>query len=165
MDRDMLESDPFSVIEGMLIAAYSIGALQGIFYIRSEYPLAIVRVENALELCRKKGLLGKDILGSAFSCEIEVRQGAGAFVCGEETALIASIEGKRGWPRIRPPYPSQRGLWGKPTVINNVETLANVPAIIDHGADWFEIHAYLTPEKVPELIEIYRNRITSDAEK
>lgn len=137
MDRDMLESDPFSVIEGMLIAAYSIGASQGIFYIRSEYPLAIARVENALELCRKKGLLGKDILGSAFSCEIEVRQGAGAFVCGEETALIASIEGKRGWPRIRPPYPSQRGLWEKPTVINNVETLANVPAIIDYGADWF----------------------------
>jgi NADH:ubiquinone oxidoreductase subunit F (NADH-binding) len=137
MDRDMLESDPFSIIEGMLIVAYSIGAKQGFFYIRSEYPLAVRRVENALELCRKKGIVGKAILDSNFSCDIEIRLGAGAFVCGEETALIASIEGKRGWPRIRPPYPAQAGLWGKPTVINNVETFANVPAIIDYGADWF----------------------------
>ncbi|HEX2957086.1 MAG TPA: NADH-ubiquinone oxidoreductase-F iron-sulfur binding region domain-containing protein [Chitinispirillaceae bacterium] len=137
MDRDMLESDPFSVIEGMLIVAYAIGASQGYFYIRSEYPLAIRRVEKALNLCYEKGFTGKDILGSGFSCDIEIRAGAGAFVCGEETALIASIEGNRGWPRIRPPYPSQEGLWGKPTVINNVETLANVPAIIDYGADWF----------------------------
>jgi NADH:ubiquinone oxidoreductase subunit F (NADH-binding) len=137
MDRDMLESDPFSVIEGMLIVAFSIGANQGFFYIRSEYPLAVNRVEKALALCRENGLLGKAILGSDFSCEIEIRQGAGAFVCGEETALIASIEGKRGWPKIRPPYPSQAGLWGKPTVINNVETLANVPVIIDYGANWF----------------------------
>jgi NADH:ubiquinone oxidoreductase subunit F (NADH-binding)/(2Fe-2S) ferredoxin len=137
MDRDMLESDPLSVIEGMLIAAYSIGASQGFFYIRSEYPLAISRVENALSLCRVKGLLGKGILESNFTCEIEVREGAGAFVCGEETALIASIEGKRGWPRIRPPYPSKSGLWGSPTVINNVETLANVPVIIEYGSEWF----------------------------
>lgn len=137
MDRDMLESDPFSIIEGMLIVAYSIGARQGFFYIRSEYPLAVKRVEKALEQCREKGLLGKAILDSNFSCDIEIRLGAGAFVCGEETALIASIEGKRGWPRIRPPYPAQVGLWGKPTVINNVETFANVPAIIDYGADWF----------------------------
>ena len=137
MDRDMLESDPFSIIEGMLIVAYSISAKQGFFYIRSEYPLAVKRVEKALEQCRQKGLLGKAILDSNFSCDIEIRLGAGAFVCGEETALIASIEGKRGWPRIRPPYPAQVGLWGKPTVINNVETFANVPAIIDYGAEWF----------------------------
>lgn len=137
MDRDMLESDPFSIIEGMLIVAYSIGAAQGFFYIRSEYPLAVNRVEKALALCREKGFLGKSILDSNFSCDIEIRQGAGAFVCGEETALIASIEGKRGWPKIRPPYPSQAGLWGKPTVINNVETLASVPAIINYGAQWF----------------------------
>lgn len=137
MDRDMLESDPFSVIEGMLIVAYSIGASQGYFYIRSEYPLAIRRLEKALELCQQYKLLGKAILGSDFSCSIEVRLGAGAFVCGEETALIASIEGRRGWPKIRPPYPAQAGLWGQPTVINNVETFANVPAIIDYGAEWF----------------------------
>jgi NADH:ubiquinone oxidoreductase subunit F (NADH-binding)/(2Fe-2S) ferredoxin len=137
MDRDMLESDPFSIIEGMLIVAYSIGARQGFFYIRSEYPLAVKRVEKALEQCREKGLLGNTILDSSFFCDIEIRLGAGAFVCGEETALIASIEGKRGWPRIRPPYPAQVGLWGKPTVINNVETFANIPAILDYGADWF----------------------------
>lgn len=137
MDRDMLESDPFSIIEGMLIVAYSIGAEQGYFYIRSEYPLAIQRVEKALALCRENGILGKSVLGSPFSCDIEIRPGAGAFVCGEETALIASIEGKRGWPRIRPPYPADVGLWGKPTIINNVETFANVPAIIEHGAEWF----------------------------
>ncbi len=137
MDRDMLESDPFSIIEGMTIAAFSIGATRGFFYIRSEYPLAIKRVENALEHCRKKGLLGNAILGSTFSFDIEVRLGAGAFVCGEETALIASIEGKRGWPRIRPPYPAQSGLWDKPTIINNVESLANIPAIINYGSDWF----------------------------
>jgi NADH:ubiquinone oxidoreductase subunit F (NADH-binding)/(2Fe-2S) ferredoxin len=137
MDRDMLESDPFSIIEGMLIVAYSIGARQGYFYIRSEYPLAIKRVENALALCRENGILGKSILESEFACDIEIRPGAGAFVCGEETALIASIEGKRGWPRIRPPYPAEVGLWGKPTIINNVETFANVPAIIEHGAEWF----------------------------
>ncbi|NLD98559.1 MAG: NADH-quinone oxidoreductase subunit F [Fibrobacter sp.] len=137
MDRDMLESDPFSIIEGMLIAAYAIGANQGFFYIRAEYPLAVKRVENALKHCREYKLLGQNILGSRFSCDIEVRLGAGAFVCGEETSLIASIEGKRGWPRIRPPYPSQSGLWGFPTIINNVETYANVPAIIEYGAEWF----------------------------
>lgn len=137
MDRDMLESDPFSIIEGMIIAAFSIGATRGFFYIRSEYPLAVKRVENALQLCHQNGLLGNGILGSTFSFDIEIRLGAGAFVCGEETALIASIEGKRGWPRIRPPYPAQSGLWDKPTLINNVESLANIPAIINYGAHWF----------------------------
>ncbi len=138
MDRDMLESDPFNVIEGMIIGAYTIGAKQGYFYIRAEYPLAIQRLEYALQQCREHGLLGENILGSDFSFDIELRLGAGAFVCGEETALIHSIEGERGQPRIRPPYPTESGLWGHPTVINNVETLANVPAIILYGADWFE---------------------------
>ena len=150
MDRDMLESDPFSVLEGMIIGGFvlsgSAGAAgvspavcptKGFFYIRAEYPMAVRRVEKAIQECRKRGLLGEHILGSGFSFDCEVRLGAGAFVCGEETALIASIEGKRGWPRLRPPYPSQEGLWGKPTVINNVETFANVPVILDYGADWF----------------------------
>ncbi len=137
MDRSMLESDPFAVIEGMLIGGFAIGAERGFFYIRSEYPLAVKRVQKAIVESRRKGLLGQAILGSDFNFDLEVRLGGGAFVCGEETALIASIEGQRGWPKVRPPYPSQRGLWGKPTVINNVETLANVPAVIDWGADWF----------------------------
>ncbi len=137
MDRDTLESDPCSVIEGMLIGAFAIGADQGLFYVRSEYPMAVRRIERALAACRKRGLLGKNILGSDFSCDLEVRLGAGAFVCGEETAMIASIEGRRGWPRVRPPYPTTSGLWGKSTVINNVETFANVPAVINYGADWF----------------------------
>jgi NADH:ubiquinone oxidoreductase subunit F (NADH-binding) len=137
MDRSMLESDPFAVIEGMLIAGYAIGARRGFFYVRAEYPLAIKRIENALLRCREYGLLGEDILGSGFAFELEIRLGAGAFVCGEETALIHSIEGERGQPRIRPPYPTDSGLWGKPTVINNVETFANVPVIVQFGADWF----------------------------
>ncbi|GAB6166284.1 NADH-quinone oxidoreductase subunit NuoF [Thermostilla marina] len=138
MDRSMLESDPLNVVEGMIIGAYAIGAQKGFFYIRAEYPLAIERIENAIRLCREWGLLGKNILGSGFDFDLEVRLGAGAFVCGEETALIHSIEGERGQPRIRPPFPTEAGLWGKPTVINNVETFANVPVIIAYGADWFK---------------------------
>ncbi|MFW5878195.1 MAG: NADH-ubiquinone oxidoreductase-F iron-sulfur binding region domain-containing protein, partial [Myxococcota bacterium] len=137
MDRSMLEGDPFSVIEGMMIAGFAIGAQRGFFYIRAEYPLAVERVEKAITACRREGLLGKDILGSGFDFDVEVRLGAGAFVCGEETALINSIEGHRGQPRVRPPYPTDVGLWGKPTVINNVETLGNVPAIILFGPEWF----------------------------
>jgi NADH:ubiquinone oxidoreductase subunit F (NADH-binding)/NAD-dependent dihydropyrimidine dehydrogenase PreA subunit len=137
MDRSMLESDPFAVIEGMLIAGYAIGARRGFFYVRAEYPLAIKRIENALARCREYGLLGGNILGSGFDFDLEIRLGAGAFVCGEETALIHSIEGERGQPRVRPPYPTESGLWGKPTVINNVETFANVPVIVQFGADWF----------------------------
>lgn len=137
MDRSILESDPFSIIEGMIIGGYAIGAQKGFFYIRAEYPLAVERVEKAIVACRQHGLLGKNILGSDFSFDLEIRFGAGAFVCGEETALIHSIEGERGQPRTRPPYPTEKGLWNKPTVINNVETLANVPAIIAIGADNF----------------------------
>ncbi len=137
MDRSMLEGDPFSVIEGMIIGGYAIGANQGFFYIRAEYPLAVKRVQQAIEKARQHGLLGGKVLGSDFAFDLEVRLGAGAFVCGEETALIHSIEGERGEPRIRPPYPAEKGLWGRPTVINNVETFANVPAILFYGADWF----------------------------
>lgn len=137
MDRSVLEGDPHSVIEGMMIAGYAIGASHGYLYIRAEYPLAIQRVENALKQAYQGGLLGKSILGTSFNFDLEIRLGAGAFVCGEETALIASIEGRRGTPRPRPPFPSDRGLWDKPTIINNVETLANVPMIFQRGADWF----------------------------
>ena len=137
MDRSMLESDPLNVIEGMIIGGYAVGAVQGFFYVRAEYPLAIKRIQHAIDQCRRWGLLGKDILGSGFDFDLEIRLGAGAYVCGEETALIHSIEGERGQPRIRPPYPTQHGLWKKPTVINNVETFANVPAIINYGAEWF----------------------------
>jgi NADH:ubiquinone oxidoreductase subunit F (NADH-binding)/(2Fe-2S) ferredoxin/Pyruvate/2-oxoacid:ferredoxin oxidoreductase delta subunit len=137
MDRSMLESDPFNVIEGMIIGAFAIGANQGFAYIRAEYPMAIDRIQNAIDRCHEWGLLGKNILGSGFDFDLEIRLGAGAFVCGEETALIHSIEGERGQPRIRPPYPTQSGLWGKPTVINNVETFANVSAVINYGAEWF----------------------------
>ena len=133
----MLESDPLNVIEGMMIGGYAIGAQRGFFYVRAEYPMAIRRIQHAIEQCRAWGLLGKNILGSGFDFDLEIRLGAGAFVCGEETALIHSIEGQRGQPRIRPPYPTESGLWGKPTVINNVETFANVPAVINYGADWF----------------------------
>jgi NADH-quinone oxidoreductase subunit F len=137
MDRSMLEGDPFSIIEGMILGGYAIGAQRGFLYIRAEYPKAIGRVENAIAQCRRHGLLGEGILGSDFDFDLEIRLGAGAFVCGEETALIHSIEGRRGQPRIRPPYPTQSGLWGKPTVINNVETFANIPVIVEYGADWF----------------------------
>ncbi|MEI6242280.1 MAG: NADH-quinone oxidoreductase subunit NuoF [Chlamydiota bacterium] len=133
MDRSMLESDPFSVMEGMMIAGYAIGAHKGFFYIRAEYPLAVERIGKAIEICRERGFLGKNILGSDFDFDLEIRLGAGAFVCGEETALIHSIEGDRGQPRIRPPYPAESGLWGKPTIINNVETLANLPVVFSMG--------------------------------
>ncbi len=137
MDRSIIEGNPHSVIEGMIIGAYAIGAKKGYVYIRAEYPLAVKRLGIALEQARQRGFLGDDILGSGFSFDIKIKLGAGAFVCGEETALIASIEGKRGMPRAKPPFPVEKGLWGKPTVINNVETLANVPYIIRNGALWF----------------------------
>jgi NADH:ubiquinone oxidoreductase subunit F (NADH-binding)/(2Fe-2S) ferredoxin/Pyruvate/2-oxoacid:ferredoxin oxidoreductase delta subunit len=137
MDRSILEGDPHSVIEGMLIGAYAIGAKKGFVYIRAEYPLAIKRLTSALQQARNYGLLGERILETDFSFDIEIRIGAGAFVCGEETALIASVEGKRGMPRPRPPFPVNSGLWEKPTVINNVETWANIPEIILKGAEWF----------------------------
>ncbi len=137
MDRSTLEGDPYSVIEGIIIGAYAIGASKAYAYIRAEYPLAIERIEKAIARTREYGFLGTNILGSEFSLDIEVRLGAGAFVCGEETALIRSIEGKRGQPRIKPPYPSVRGLWDSPTCVNNVETFANVPVVILYGADWF----------------------------
>ena len=137
MDRSTLEGDPHSVLEAMAIAGYAIGSNMGFVYIRAEYPLAIQRLETAIAQAREYGLLGKNILGSDFSFDIEIRLGAGAFVCGEETALLASIEGKRGMPTPRPPFPAVKGLWGRPTVINNVETLANIPVIILKGGLWF----------------------------
>ncbi len=137
MDRSVLEADPHSVIEGMTIGAYAMGGTQGYIYARVEYPLAIKRMIRAVQQAREYGLLGEDIFGSGFGFDLDVFQGAGAFVCGEETSLIASIEGRPPEPRMRPPYPAQSGLWGKPTNINNVETWANVPVIINWGADWF----------------------------
>ncbi len=137
MDRSLLEGDPHAVLEGMLIGAYAIGATEGYIYIRAEYPLAIERLKLALRQMADYGLLGDNILGSDFSFHIKIKQGAGAFVCGEETALMASIEGKRGMPRSRPPFPAQAGLWGKPTNINNVETWGNVSAILQRGGDWY----------------------------
>lgn len=137
MDRSVLEGDPHSIIEAMMIAAYAIGAHHGYIYIRAEYPVAVERLEIAIKQAKDYGLLGKNILGYNFNFDIEIRLGAGAFVCGEETALIASIEGKRGTPKPRPPYPSVSGVWGKPTIINNVETLANIVPIILKGHKWF----------------------------
>ncbi|MEN6409102.1 MAG: NADH-quinone oxidoreductase subunit NuoF [Anaerolineaceae bacterium] len=137
MNRRVLEGDPHSVLEGMIIAGYAIGAKQGYVYCRAEYPIAVRTFNIAIQQARQLGLLGKDILGSGFDFDLEVRMGAGAFVCGEETALMASIEGKRGEPRTRPPFPAVKGLWGKPSNINNVETYANVPQIILNGADWY----------------------------
>jgi NADP-reducing hydrogenase subunit HndC len=137
MDRSIVESDPHAVIEGILIGAKAIGAKEGFVYIRSEYPLAIHRLEVAIEQAREYGLLGKDILGKGFDFDLEIKQGAGAFVCGEETSLIHSIEGISPEPSQRPPFPAESGLWGQPTNINNVETWANVPRIILRGADWF----------------------------
>ncbi|HEY1265081.1 MAG TPA: NuoF family protein [Terriglobales bacterium] len=137
MDRSVLESDPHCVLEGMLIAAYVVGASEGYIYVRAEYPLAIKRLKTAIRQAEKLGLLGANICGTPFSFRIELRLGAGAFVCGEETALIASIEGKRGTPRPRPPYPAMEGLLGEPTLINNVETFANIPPIIRNGGDWY----------------------------
>ena len=135
MDRSVLEGDPHSVLEGMMIAGYAIGSDEAYIYCRAEYPLAIKRLKNAIAQCEERGYLGKNIFGSGFSFKIKIKEGAGAFVCGEETALMASIEGKRGVPRLRPPFPANKGLWGKPTNINNVETFANVPWIINNGWD------------------------------
>ncbi|WP_106005478.1 NADH-quinone oxidoreductase subunit NuoF [Neomoorella humiferrea] len=137
MDRSVLEGDPFSVIEGMTIAAYAIGADEGYIYCRAEYPLALKRLKVAIAAAEARGFLGRNILGSGFNFELHIKAGAGAFVCGEETALLASIEGRRGMPRVRPPFPAQQGLWGRPTNINNVETYANVPFIIKNGGAWF----------------------------
>src|ERR1019366_997872 len=137
MDRSVLESDPHSVLEGMAIAAYAVGANQGFIYCRAEYPLAIKRLQNAIKQAKPLGLLGSGIFESPFNFSIDIRIGAGAFVCGEETALMASVEGKRGTPRPRPPFPAESGLWGCPTLINNVETFANIAPIIRKGADWF----------------------------
>ena len=137
MDRSVLESDPHRVLEGMLVAAYAVGASAGYIYVRAEYPLAIKRLKIALRQAEKLGLLGANICGTPFSFKIELRLGAGAFVCGEETALIASIEGNRGTPRPRPPYPAMEGLFGQPTLINNVETFANIAPIIRNGGDWY----------------------------
>lgn len=137
MDRSVLEGDPHCVIEAMEIAAYAIGAHKGFVYIRAEYPIAVKRLQIAIDQAKEYGLLGKDILGTGFDFDLEIRLGAGAFVCGEETALMNSIEGKRGEPRNRPPFPANKGLFGKPTVLNNVETYANIPQIILNGADWF----------------------------
>ena len=137
MNRKVLEGDPHSVLEGMTIGAYAVGANQGYIYCRAEYPIAVSTLNIAIKQAREYGLLGKDILGSGFDFDIEVRMGAGAFVCGEETALLAYIEGNRGEPRVRPPFPASKGLWGKPTNINNVETYANVPKIILRGLEWY----------------------------
>ncbi|MFH0753912.1 MAG: NADH-ubiquinone oxidoreductase-F iron-sulfur binding region domain-containing protein [Candidatus Omnitrophota bacterium] len=137
MDRSVLEGDPHAVIEGLMIGGFAVGAKHGIFYIRAEYPLAVERIQKAIDVCRSKGIVGENIFGSGFNFDIEIRLGAGAFVCGEETALIASVEGLRGYPRPRPPFPSVKGVWGKPTVINNVETLANIAYILLKGGDEF----------------------------
>lgn len=137
MDRSVLEGDPHTLIEGMAIAAYAIGCCEGYIYCRAEYPLAIKRLKIAIAQAEERGFLGDNILGTDFTFHLHIKEGAGAFVCGEETALMASIEGQRGMPRVRPPFPAQKGLWGKPSNINNVETYANVPVIIGKGADWF----------------------------
>jgi NADH-quinone oxidoreductase subunit F len=138
MDRSVSEGDPFRLIEGMIIAGYAMGAGSGYIYVRKEYPLAILRLHIAIRECRSKGLLGKDIMGAGFDFDLEIMEGAGAFVCGEETAMIASIMGKRGMPSPKPPYPAQSGLWGCPTNINNVKTLSSVPSILFHGANWYK---------------------------
>ena len=137
MDRSILEGDPHSLLEAMEIAGFAIGAKKGFIYVRAEYPIAVERLKIAIKQAREYGLLGENIFGTSFSFDIEIRLGAGAFVCGEETALLESIEGKRGQPRVKPPYPAQSGLWGMPTLINNVETYANITQIILKGADWF----------------------------
>ena len=137
MDRSVLESDPHRVLEGMIIAGYAVGANQGYIYVRAEYPLAIKRLQTAIREARRLGFLGSQICNAKFSFDIEIRIGGGAFVCGEETALIASIEGKRGTPRPRPPFPAQSGLWGMPTLINNVESFANIPTILRRGSEWY----------------------------
>jgi NADH:ubiquinone oxidoreductase subunit F (NADH-binding)/NAD-dependent dihydropyrimidine dehydrogenase PreA subunit len=143
MNRSLIEGDPHALLEGMLIAAYAIGASHGVIYIRAEYPLAVARLHNALQQMRENGLLGNHILGTDFNFEIKIKEGAGAFVCGEETALFASIEGRRGMPRSRPPFPAVSGLYGKPTVNNNVETISTLPNIFRRGAEWY--HQFGTP--------------------
>jgi NADH-quinone oxidoreductase subunit F len=137
MDRSVLEGDPHAVLEGMMIAGYAIGANEGVIYCRAEYPLAIKRLNLAIAKGEEMGLMGENILGSGFNFTVRIKAGAGAFVCGEETALLNSIEGQRGMPRVRPPFPAHKGLWQKPTCLNNVETFANVPNIIRNGSDWF----------------------------
>ena len=137
MDRSILEGDPHSVLESMMIAGFAIGANKGYIYVRAEYPIAVQRFQKAIDQAREYGILGKNIFGTDFEFDVEIRLGAGAFVCGEETALLESIEGKRGQPRVKPPYPAECGLWGKPTLINNVETFANVTRIILNGAEWY----------------------------
>jgi NADH:ubiquinone oxidoreductase subunit F (NADH-binding)/(2Fe-2S) ferredoxin/NAD-dependent dihydropyrimidine dehydrogenase PreA subunit len=137
MNRSLLEGDPYSMLEGLTIAGYAVGAQRGFVYVRAEYPLAVERIKKAIQESRQRNLLGKNVLGSSFDFDIEIRLGAGAFVCGEETALMQSIEGRRGMPRPRPPFPAEKGLWGQPTTINNVETLAWVPLIIRHGSEWY----------------------------
>ncbi len=137
MDRSVLEGDPHSILEGMLICGYAIGADEGYLYVRAEYPLAVARLKKAIVDATARGYLGQNILGADFSFQLHVKEGAGAFVCGEETALMASIEGKRGMPRLRPPFPATSGLWGKPTNINNVESYANIPWILLHGGAAF----------------------------
>jgi NADH-quinone oxidoreductase subunit F len=136
-DRVLLEGDPFRILEGLLLACYAVGADRGFIYIRGEYPQAYARITGAVRQLEAAGYLGENILGSGFSCRVEVRRGAGAYICGEETALMESIEGKRGFPRLKPPFPTTAGLWGKPTAINNVETLAKVPSIVQYGARWY----------------------------
>jgi NADH-quinone oxidoreductase subunit F len=137
MDRSVLEGDPHAVLEGMMIAGYAIGADEGVIYCRAEYPLAIKRLNLAIEQAEQLGLMGKNILGSGFNFKVRIKAGAGAFVCGEETALLNSIEGKRGMPRVRPPFPAHKGLWQKPTCLNNVETFANIPFIVRNGGEWY----------------------------
>ncbi|HBM16782.1 MAG TPA: NADH-quinone oxidoreductase subunit J/K [Lentisphaeria bacterium] len=165
MDRAVLEGDPHTIVEGMAIGAYAVGCKEGFIYVRAEYPLAIERLEKAISDAKKYGLLGDNILGSEFSFNLELRWGAGAFVCGEETALMASIEGKRGNPKPRPPFPSQSGLWKKPSFINNVETWANIPPIVEKGSGWFssigvgrskgtKVFAVTGKVKDPGLIEV-----------
>ncbi len=165
MDRSVLEGDPHSVLEGLMLAGYAVGATKGWFYIRAEYPLAVERIRIAIEQAQEAGILGEKVLGTDFSFDAEIRLGAGAFVCGEETALIASIEGMRGSPEPRPPYPSVKGLWDKPTSINNVETLAAVPAIMAKGARWYssigtekskgtKVFAVTGKVKYPQLVEV-----------
>ena len=149
MDRMLLESFPFRIIEGMMIASFAVGAHEGFFYIRAEYPLAVRRVREAVALCEERGLLGDNLFGSSFSLRLRLKRGAGAFVCGEETALIASIEGRRGMPRLRPPYPAERGLLGKPTLVNNVETLGLVPSIVTPGPSGSESFSRLGTERSP----------------
>jgi NADH-quinone oxidoreductase subunit F len=137
MDRSLLEGDPYCIIEGMMIAAYAIGCDFGYVYVRAEYPLAVQRLQHAIDVCYEKGWLGKNIQGWGLDFDMRIKMGAGAFVCGEETALMASIEGQRGMSRPRPPFPAVRGLWGKPTNINNVETFGNVRHIINKGSAWY----------------------------